>query len=45
MDTLFKAGISGKVYRLWSISNKDSLIKVKNGFGMIKTAALDATVV
>ena len=39
MDTLFKAGISGKLYRLWFMMNKDSQIKVKTGFGMTETAA------
>ena len=37
--TLFKAGISGKLYRLWFMMNKDSQIKVKTGFGITKTAA------
>ena len=38
MDTLYGAGIEGKLYRLWFMLNKDSQIKVKTSFGMTGTA-------
>ena len=38
MDSLFEAGITGKLYRLWFMMNKDSQICVKTGFGMTDTA-------
>ena len=39
MDTLYSAGIVGKLYRLWFLLNKDTQIRVKTGFGMTDTAA------
>jgi hypothetical protein len=38
MDTLYGAGIGGKLYRLWFMLNKDSQIRVKTSFGMTGTA-------
>ena len=39
MDTLYEAGIHGKLYRLWHMLNKDAQIKVKTSFGLSKVAA------
>lgn len=39
MDTLYEAGIHGKLYRLWHMLNKDAQIKVKTSFGLTKVAA------
>ena len=33
MDTLYEAGIRGKLYRLWFLLNSDTQIKVKTSFG------------
>ena len=38
MDTLYDAGIEGKLYRLWYLMNKDSQIRVKTSFGMTDIA-------
>ena len=38
MDTLYSAGIVGKLYRLWFLLNKNK-IRVKTGFGMTESAA------
>ena len=37
MDTLFGAGIAGKLYRLWF--NKDTQIRVKTSFGITDVTA------
>jgi hypothetical protein len=37
MDTLFGAGIAGKLYRLWF--NKDTQIWVKTSFGITDVTA------
>ena len=39
MDTLYQAGIRGKLYRLWYMLNKDTQIRVKTSFGMTDVAA------
>ena len=39
METLFEAGVRGKLYRLWHILNKDTQIRVKIGFGLTGLAA------
>ena len=39
MDTLHGAGITGKLYRLWFMINKDTQVRVKTSFGMTQTAA------
>ena len=39
MDTLFSAGITGKLYRLWFMLNKDTQIRVKTSFGLTDVAA------
>ena len=39
MDTLYSAGITGKLYRLWFMLNRDSQIRVKTSFGMTDRAA------
>ena len=39
MDSLFSAGVTGKLYRLWFMLNRDSQIRVKTGFGITDTAA------
>ena len=39
MDTLYEAGIRGKLYRLWYMLNKDSQIRVKTSFGLTGLAA------
>ena len=39
MDTLYQAGIQGKLYRLWYMLNKDTQIRVKTSFGMTDVAA------
>ena len=38
MDTLYGAGVTGKLYRLWFMINKDTQIRVKTSFGMTQTA-------
>ena len=38
MDTLYGAGIAGKLYRLWFMLNQNSQIRVKTSFGMTGTA-------
>ena len=40
MDTLYSAGIKGKLYRLWYELYKDAQIRVKTGAGM---TAIEAT--
>ena len=39
MDTLYRAGVRGKLYRLWYMLNKDTQIRVKTSFGLTDTAA------
>ena len=39
MDTLYQAGIRGKLYRLWFMLNCDTQIRVKTSFGMTDVAA------
>ena len=39
MDTLYQAGIRGKLYRLWYRLSKDTQIRVKTSFGLTETAA------
>ena len=39
MDTLYEAGIKGKLYRLWHMLNKDAQIRVKTSFGLTEVAA------
>ena len=39
MDTLYQAGVRGKLYRLWYMLNKDTQIRVKTSFGLTNTAA------
>ena len=39
MDTLYQAGIRGKLYRLWYMLSKDTQIRVKTSFGLTETAA------
>ena len=39
MDTLFEAGIRGKLYRLWFMLNRDAQIRVKTSFGLTGIAA------
>ena len=39
MDSLFEAGVRGKLYRLWFMLNNDTQIRVKTSFGMTKVAA------
>ena len=39
MDTLYQAGIRGKLYRLWYMLNKDTQIRVKTSFGLTEIAA------
>ena len=34
MNTAYKAGISGKLYRLWYKLNKNTKIRVKTAFGV-----------
>ena len=45
MDTLYKCGITGKLYRLWYNLNKDSQIKVKTAAGLtsVKTTGENVT--
>ena len=38
MDTLYQAGIRGKLYRLWYMLNRDTQIRVKTSFGMTGVA-------
>ena len=38
MDTLYNAGINGKLYRLWFMMNKDTQIRVKTSFGITDVA-------
>ena len=38
MDTLYNAGVTGKLYRLWFMLNKDSQIRVKTAFGITDVA-------
>ena len=39
MDTLFQAGIQGKLYRLWFEMNRNTKIKVKTAVGMSEVEA------
>ena len=39
MDTLHEAGVTGKLYRLSYILNKDTQIRVKTSVGITETAA------
>ena len=39
MDTLHYTGITGKLYRLWYMLNKDAQIRVKTSFGVTEVAA------
>ena len=38
MDTLYKSGIKGKLYRLWYEMYRDSQIRVKTAAGLSKVA-------
>ena len=38
MDTLYNAGVTSKLYRLWFMLNKDSQIRVKTAFGITDVA-------
>ena len=38
MDTLYEAGIRGKLYRLWFMLNNNAEIKVKTSFGLSEKA-------
>ena len=38
MDTLYKAGVREKLYRIWYLLNKDTQIRVKTGFGLTEVA-------
>ena len=44
MDTLYKCGIRGKMYRLWYALNKDSQIRVKTAAGMTSIKAIGENV-
>ena len=37
MDTLFSAGITGKLYRLWFLMNSSAKVKVKTEFGLTES--------
>ena len=39
MDSLYEAGIRGKLYRLWYMLNHDTQIRVKTSFGLTQVAA------
>ena len=44
MDTLYRCGIRGKMYRLWYELNRDSQIRVKTAAGMTKIKAIGENV-
>ena len=44
MNTVYKAGIKGKLYRLWYKLNKNTKIGVKTAFGVSKYESVGGTI-